>query len=113
MPHIARDDEVDRVSTAGYALGYVGGGLLLVLNLAWIMKPGWFGLPSGPDLTAAQATLPARLAFLSVAVWWLVFSIPLFRDVPEPPVDPRGARPAAREPGRRRVRPAAGRPSAS
>src|SRR5262249_2034729 len=44
----------------------------------------WFGLPSGPDLTASQATLPARLAFLSVAVWWLVFSLPLFRRVPEP-----------------------------
>jgi MFS transporter, UMF1 family len=84
LPHIARDDEVDRVSTAGYALGYIGGGLLLALNLAWIMKPGWFGLPSGEGLTPAQATLPARLSFLSVAVWWLVFSIPLFRRVPEP-----------------------------
>ena len=47
-------------------------------------KPEWFGLPSGEDLTPAQATLPARLSFLSVAVWWLVFSIPLFRRVPEP-----------------------------
>jgi MFS transporter, UMF1 family len=84
LPHIARDDEVDRVSTAGYALGYVGGGLLLALNLAWISRPDWFGLPSGEDLTPAQATLPARLSFLSVAVWWLVFSIPLFRRVPEP-----------------------------
>jgi UMF1 family MFS transporter len=36
------------------------------------------------DLTPAQATLPTRLAFLSVAIWWLVFSIPLFRDVREP-----------------------------
>src|SRR3954449_2639528 len=85
LPHIADEDEVDRVSSAGYALGYAGGGILLVLNLAWIMKPGWFGLPSGPNLTPAQATLPARLSFLSVAVWWVVFSIPLFRNVPEPP----------------------------
>jgi UMF1 family MFS transporter len=84
LPHIARDDEVDRVSTAGYALGYIGGGLLLALNLAWITRPEWFGLPSGPGVSPAQATLPARLAFLSVAVWWLVFSIPLFRRVPEP-----------------------------
>jgi len=84
LPHIARDDEVDRVSTAGYALGYVGGGLMLALNLAWIQKPEWFGLPSGPNLSQSQATLPARLAFLSVAIWWLVFSIPLFRRVPEP-----------------------------
>ncbi|MHB1562141.1 MAG: MFS transporter [Isosphaeraceae bacterium] len=84
LPHIARDDEINRVSTAGYALGYVGGGILLALNLAWILKPGWFGLPSGGGLSPTQATLPARLAFVSVAVWWLVFSIPLFRRVPEP-----------------------------
>jgi UMF1 family MFS transporter len=85
LPHIARGGELDRVSTAGYALGYVGGGILLALNLAWIQKPAWFGLPAGPDLDESAATLPARLAFLSVAVWWLVFSIPLFRRVPEPP----------------------------
>jgi MFS transporter, UMF1 family len=85
LPHIARGGELDRVSTAGYALGYVGGGVLLALNLAWIQKPAWFGLPAGPGLDESAATLPARLAFLSVAVWWLIFSIPLFRRVPEPP----------------------------
>ncbi len=77
LPHIASDEEVDRVSTAGYALGYVGGGVLLALNLAWIQVPGLFGLPEG--------TLPVRLSFLSVAVWWLAFSVPLFRGVREPP----------------------------
>jgi MFS transporter, UMF1 family len=85
LPHIAGPHEIDRVSTAGYALGYVGGGLLLALNLAWIQKPDWFGLPAGPGLSEAQATLPARLAFVSVAIWWIVFSLPLFRTVPEPP----------------------------
>lgn len=80
LPHIAPPEEIDRVSSAGYAMGYIGGGLLLALNLAWIQKPAWFGLPSGP-----QATLPVRLAFVSVAVWWLIFSLPLFRRVPEPP----------------------------
>lgn len=77
LPHIADADEVDRVSTAGYALGYVGGGLLLAVNLAWIQKPAMFGIPAG--------SFPARLSFVSVAVWWLVFSIPLFRRVSEPP----------------------------
>jgi len=77
LPHIARPDEIDQVSAKGYALGYLGGGLLLVVNLAWIMKPGWFGLPG--------AELASRLSFLSVAVWWAIFSIPLFRRVPEPP----------------------------
>ena len=85
LPHIADEKEVDRVSTAGYAIGYIGGGVLLALNLAWIEKPEWFGLPSGDGLTRTQATLPVRLAMLSVAVWWVVFSIPLFRRVPEPP----------------------------
>ena len=86
LPHIAAPGEIDRVSTAGYAMGYVGGGVLLAFNLAWIQMPGLFGLPSGEGLTESQATLPARLAFLSVAVWWAVFSIPLFRKVPEPPL---------------------------
>jgi MFS transporter, UMF1 family len=85
LPHIASPNEMDRVSSAGYAVGYVGGGVLLALNLAWILKPEWFGLPSGPDLSDSARTLPTRIAFLSVAVWWVVFSIPLFRRVPEPP----------------------------
>jgi UMF1 family MFS transporter len=96
LPHVARRDEIDRLSTTGYAAGYLGGGLLLALNMAWIVKPAWFGLPSGPDLTEAQSTLPARLSFLSVALWWLVFAIPLFRRVPEP----RKAPEAGAHPGR-------------
>lgn len=86
LPHIAKEDELDRVSAAGYALGYLGGGLLLALNLAWIQKPEWFGFPHGPGLSPRDATLPARAAFLSVAAWWAVFSIPLFRRVREPAV---------------------------
>jgi UMF1 family MFS transporter len=78
LPHIARRDEIDRVSTAGYALGYLGGGLLLAVNVAWILSPSTFGLRD-----AGQAS---RLSFLSVAVWWVLFSIPLFRRVPEPAV---------------------------
>ncbi|HVG54552.1 MAG TPA: MFS transporter [Vicinamibacterales bacterium] len=76
LPHIAAPEEIDRVSTAGYAIGYIGGGLLLLLNLAWIQSPTTFGLP---DQAAA-----IKLTFVSVAVWWAVFSIPLFRRVPEP-----------------------------
>lgn len=77
LPHIARPAELDRVSTAGYALGYLGGGLLLLVNLAWIQRPEAFGL--------SGAELASRLSFLSVALWWAGFSIPLFRKVPEPP----------------------------
>ena len=84
LPHVAREGEMDRLSSSGFALGYLGGGLLLALNLAWILKPAWFGLPSGEGLSSAEATLPVRLALLSVAVWWFVFTIPLWLRVKEP-----------------------------
>jgi MFS transporter, UMF1 family len=80
LPHIARPEEMDRVSTAAYAIGYFGGGVVLVLNLAWILSPQTFGLP---DAVAA-----IKLSFVSVAAWWLVFSLPLFRRVGEPPATP-------------------------
>lgn len=78
LPHIASESEVDRVSTAGYAVGYLGGGTLLAVNLAMIEWPEWFGL--GPNGTL----LATKLTMVSVAVWWLLFSIPLFRRVREP-----------------------------
>ena len=77
LPHIAKPDEIDRVSSAGYAAGYLGGGVLLLFNVGMVMNPEFFGLP---DPLSAM-----RWAFLSVAVWWAVFSIPLFLKVPEPP----------------------------
>lgn len=71
LPHVAREEDRDRVSARGYAMGYLGGGLLLAINIVMIqMLPGTWG---------------ARLSFLSVALWWAVFSIPLFRLIPEPP----------------------------
>jgi UMF1 family MFS transporter len=85
LPHVARPGEMDVLSSSGYALGYLGGGLCLALNLVWILRPAWFGLPAGEGLAPEAATLPVRLAFLSVGVWWLVFSLPLLRRVPEPP----------------------------
>ena len=77
LPHIAGPDEMDRVSTAGYAIGYLGGGVLLVINLLWILSPTTFGL--------ADSTAAIKLSFVSVGVWWLIFSLPLFRHVHEPP----------------------------
>ena len=71
LPHVAKEDDRDRVSARGYALGYLGGGILLAINVVMIqLLPGTWG---------------PRLSFLSVAIWWAVFSIPLFRRVPEPP----------------------------
>jgi UMF1 family MFS transporter len=76
LPHLVGEGELDRVSSAGYAVGYLGGGVLLAVNLLMIQQPALFGIPD-----AAVAT---RLSLASVAVWWVVFSIPLFRSVPEP-----------------------------
>jgi UMF1 family MFS transporter len=84
LPHVARPDEMHRVSSAGFALGYLGGGLLLAAHLAWITSPGSFGLPGGATASPAQATLPTRLAFLSVALWWVAFTLPLLLRVGEP-----------------------------
>jgi UMF1 family MFS transporter len=78
LPTVARPQETDRVSAAGYALGYLGGGILLLLNLWWILQPQTFGF--------ADTAAATKASFASVAVWWLVFSIPLLRRVPEPPV---------------------------
>jgi UMF1 family MFS transporter len=86
LPHVARRGEMDQLSTSSFALGYLGGGLLLALNLAWIREPQWFGLPSGEGLTLHEKSLPARMAFLSVAVWWSLFTLPLLRRVDEPEV---------------------------
>jgi UMF1 family MFS transporter len=77
LPHVAAPHEMDRVATAGYAVGFVGGGILLLLNLAWVLSPATFGLP---DTVAA-----IKLSFISVGVWWLLFSIPILRRVAEPP----------------------------
>jgi len=74
LPHVARDDEIDQVSSRGYAMGYAGGGILLAINLVMIMF--------SPDHLTELMT---RLSFLTVSIWWLVFTIPLWRNVKEPP----------------------------
>lgn len=88
LPHLASGADLDALSARAYGLGYAGGGLLLVLNLAWVLKPGWFGLAG-----AGQAV---RLSFVSVGLWWALFTLPLLRHVPEPPVSgaPGGVRDA-------------------
>ena len=77
LPHVAGSEEIDRVSAEGYAYGYLGGGILLAFNLLMIMKPGFFGIPN--------AEWGSRISFFTVAIWWAVFSIPIFRNVSEPP----------------------------
>jgi len=78
LPHIAKDEDIGYVSSKGYALGYLGGGILLAINIVMILFWDTIGLPS--------AEVASRLSFLTVGIWWAVFTIPVLRIVPEPPV---------------------------
>ncbi|MBI9048243.1 MAG: MFS transporter [Anaerolineaceae bacterium] len=77
LPHIAEPDEMDAVSSKGYAMGYIGGGILLAVNLAMIMV-----LPE--IIPGLDAGLMTRLSFITVAIWWFVFTLPLLLRVKEP-----------------------------
>jgi len=81
LPQIARGADIDRVSSRGFAMGYLGGGVLLVVNVLWVRWPHVFGMPS--------AEFAVRASFVSVALWWALFSIPFFRHVPEPETERR------------------------
>jgi UMF1 family MFS transporter len=80
LPHVASEDEMDRVSSQGYALGYLGGGILLAVNVAMILLA-----PEGQLWGVPWAEWMPRLSFVTVGIWWFIFSIPIFRNVPEPP----------------------------
>ncbi|HEY2733388.1 MAG TPA: MFS transporter, partial [Polyangiales bacterium] len=72
---VASDADSDRVSSLGYALGYIGGGLLFALNVAMTLKPKWFGL--------ADAAAGIKASFVLVAIWWAIFTVPLMLRVHE------------------------------
>jgi UMF1 family MFS transporter len=74
---VAPPDRWDFTSALGYGLGYLGGGLLFAVNVLMVSYPGWFGLDG-----AGEAV---RVAFLTVAAWWALFSVPVFLLVREPP----------------------------
>jgi MFS transporter, UMF1 family len=76
LPVIAKPEDHDRISARGYSMGYLGGIILLVFNLTMILKPGWFGIPDG-------SSLPPRISFLSVCLWWIGFSQITFRRLPK------------------------------
>jgi len=82
LPHIANEDEIDEVSSRGYAMGYIGGGILLLINVAMIFVGPGILLPNMDGDEAVK--LMMRLSLSSVAIWWTVFSIPIFRHVKEP-----------------------------
>ena len=76
LPSISNEKNVDDVSALGFSLGYLGGGILIIINFLMISYPASFGL-----VDAVEAT---KYAFISVGVWWALFSIPLMLFVEEP-----------------------------
>lgn len=81
---VAEEKEFDLVSALGYSAGYIGGGLLFALNVLMVQKPEWFGL--------ASAGAAVKASFLSVAVWWGLFTVPLLKYVHETPTEDRAPR---------------------
>ena len=75
LPSVARPDDLDRVSSFGFAAGYLGSVLLFIANVFLLRSPEKFGL---------SGDLAARLSFFGVAVWWAIFTIPLLKHVREP-----------------------------
>jgi MFS transporter, UMF1 family len=77
LPHIAMPEDMNRVSSLGYAMGYIGGGLLLAINTGVFLFAGRLGISND---------LAVRIAFLSVGIWWIGFTVPCAINVPEPKV---------------------------
>lgn len=75
LPHVAKGRDMDRASSLGYSLGYLAGGLLFTLNVLMYLFPGKFGL-SSPEQGV-------KFSFLTVGLWWFVFSLPMMKYVPE------------------------------
>ncbi len=75
ITEVTTDDDVDYVSAKGFALGYLGGGLLFLINVLMYLKPAMFGIADG--------AMAVRISFLTVAIWWGLFTIPLIKWVPE------------------------------
>lgn len=76
LPEIAEKKDHDRISARGYTMGYIGSVVLLILNLAMVMKPELFGIPD-------RDGLPARITFITVGLWWAGFAQLAFRVLPD------------------------------
>ncbi|MEI6817536.1 MAG: MFS transporter [Bacteroidota bacterium] len=74
LPEIAAPEQQDKVSARGFAMGYTGSSLLLIFNLTMIKHPEWYGI--------TESSLPARISFVLVGVWWLGFSMITFYYLP-------------------------------
>lgn len=75
LPEIADEDDIDKISSYGFAFGYIGGGILLAINILMILKYSWFGMPN--------AAVASQVSFVTVGIWWFIFSLPLLKNIKE------------------------------
>lgn len=75
LPEIVEEDRMDRLSAKGYAWGYIGSVILLIISLAMIMNPEFFGLKAD--------SIPVRISFVLVGLWWLGFAQITFKHMPK------------------------------
>ncbi len=85
LPDIAFEDQQDRISAKGFSMGYIGSVFLLILNLAMVMKPEWFGFDIGTteeehNLAKFEAM---KISFITVGLWWMIFSQYTFAILPK------------------------------
>ena len=85
LPDIAFEEQQDRISAKGFSLGYFGSVLLLILNLAMVMYPEWFGFDIGTtDESHNLAKFEAmKISFITVGLWWMIFSQYTFAILPK------------------------------
>ena len=76
LPAVASEKKVDFVSSLGYGMGYIGGGVLFLVNVLMYLKPQSFGF--------ADEVQAVKASFVSVGIWWALFTIPLILFVKEP-----------------------------
>ncbi|WP_188456581.1 MFS transporter [Virgibacillus oceani] len=75
LPEIAAEKDIDKISSNGFAFGYIGGGILLAIDILLILKYDMFGIPN--------STAASQISFATVGVWWLIFSLPLLKNIKE------------------------------
>jgi len=75
LPIIAPKKDQDRISASGFAMGYLGAVILLLFNLGMILKPEFFGI--------VDKSLPPRISFVTVGIWWIGFSLITFLKLPK------------------------------
>ncbi|WP_228237624.1 MFS transporter [Allomuricauda sp. M10] len=80
LPDIAYPEQQDRISAKGFSLGYIGSVILLVFNLAMVMKPDVFGITNEGEVAEIKAM---KYSFISVGIWWMLFSQYTFANLPK------------------------------